>query len=48
MLLQDKAKRDDLGRAGRDLVCNNYDWNIIGQKLNKVYQEVTDAKRKQR
>lgn len=41
-LLEDTSMRDSLGRAGRDLVCNNYDWRIIREKLNAVYQEVVN------
>lgn len=43
-LLEDTDKNQTLGRAGRDLVCRLYDWNIIGQKLEHIYGEVINVK----
>ncbi len=40
MLLENSEKRNSLGEAGRKLVCEKYDWKIIAEKLNAVYQEV--------
>jgi len=28
-----------MGQEGRNLVCQKYDWNIVGRKLNAIYQE---------
>jgi sugar transferase (PEP-CTERM/EpsH1 system associated) len=39
-LLRDEAKRAALGSAGRHLVLDAYDWKIVGQKLNKTYEEI--------
>ena len=40
-LLGDVQKRESLGAAGRDLVRNKYDWNIVGEKLKDIYKKVT-------
>jgi len=32
-----------MGQEGRNLVCQEYDWNIVGKKLNAVYQEIVYA-----
>lgn len=45
-LLSDKSRRQNLGRAGRTLVENLYDWSQICKKLEKVYQELTYGKNK--
>lgn len=39
-LLRDEAKRAELGSAGRHLVLGAYDWKVVGQKLNKAYEEI--------
>ncbi|MCK5083650.1 MAG: glycosyltransferase [Candidatus Omnitrophica bacterium] len=39
-LLKDKARRTDLEEAGRKLVLQKYDWNIIGVKLEEFYEAV--------
>ncbi|MCK5580809.1 MAG: glycosyltransferase [Candidatus Omnitrophica bacterium] len=36
MLLDDPQKRESLGVAGRQLVLEKYDWNIVGEKLDKI------------
>lgn len=38
-LLKDKARSQQLGKAGRELVEKRYDWEKIGEKLNRVYRE---------
>jgi glycosyltransferase involved in cell wall biosynthesis len=38
-LLQDPARREQLGRAARQLAASRYDWQIIVPKLEKVYGE---------
>jgi sugar transferase (PEP-CTERM/EpsH1 system associated) len=32
-----------MGQEGRSLVCQKYDWAIVGRKLNAIYQEVIHA-----
>jgi glycosyltransferase involved in cell wall biosynthesis len=44
-LLNNKEKALEIGAAGRKLVCEQYDWRIIGEKLKKTYQDVLDAKK---
>lgn len=36
-LLQDKTKREQLARNGRQFVVRNYDWQSISKKLDQVY-----------
>ena len=38
-LLDNEAKRETLGSAGRQLVLGSYDWKIIGKKLNETYEQ---------
>lgn len=45
VLLKDPQKREALGTAARKLVLEKYDWRIIGKKLNKIYEEITNAAR---
>lgn len=40
LLLDDNEKRRALGMAGRKLVLEKYDWNIVGQKLNRIYGDI--------
>lgn len=40
-LLKDKTKQNALGISGREMVCNNYDWKIIGNKLKDIYRNIT-------
>ncbi|MBF0478094.1 MAG: glycosyltransferase [Candidatus Omnitrophica bacterium] len=37
-LLLDNDKRKTLGKQGRELVCRQYDWSIMGAKLNQIYK----------
>lgn len=41
-LLVDSEKADQMGKAGRDYVINNYDWNILGEKLLEIYYKLKD------
>jgi glycosyltransferase involved in cell wall biosynthesis len=43
-LLEDAAARRDLGRAGRQLVLNQYDWAIIGETLSGIYGKMLNEK----
>lgn len=40
ILLENSAFRKSLAKAGRELVCQTYDWSIIGRDLKRIYQEV--------
>ncbi len=40
LALEDDRLRKRLGSEGRKLVEHQYDWKIIGQKLNAIYREV--------
>lgn len=44
VLLQDQNKREALGAAARKLVLEKYDWHIIGKKLNRIYEDITNAR----
>ena len=47
-LFEDDERRRALGKAGRKLVVEKYDWNIVGRKLNRIYEDllhVNSAKR---
>ncbi len=39
-LLQDENMRKNLGNNGHSLVETQYDWNIIGRRLNEIYREL--------
>lgn len=39
-LLRDKTKAGFIGENGRKFVTNNFDWKIIGIKINKVYENI--------
>lgn len=39
-LLQNDNMRKNLGESGRNLVESQYDWKIIGSKLNAIYKEM--------
>lgn len=38
-LLRDSGRRRALGAAGRKLVLEKYDWNVVGAKLRDVYEK---------
>ncbi|OGX27228.1 MAG: hypothetical protein A2705_04300 [Omnitrophica WOR_2 bacterium RIFCSPHIGHO2_01_FULL_52_10] len=44
VLLKDQQKRETLGTAARKLVLENYDWRMIGKKLNQIYEDITNAR----
>jgi glycosyltransferase involved in cell wall biosynthesis len=33
-----------MGQAGRKLVHENYSWQVVGERLNKLYLEVASKK----
>lgn len=39
-LMKDDARRKRMGVQARDLVCRAYDWNFVGRKLVKIYEEL--------
>lgn len=43
-LLKNEPKQRSLGMAGRKLVCDNYDWKIISQKLENIYRQVVNER----
>jgi glycosyltransferase involved in cell wall biosynthesis len=43
-LLRDKALREKLGRNGRKQVQSKYDWEIIIQQVEEMYDEVLATK----
>ena len=43
-LLDDQEQRDSLGKNGRNLVLEKYDWNIIGKTLRGVYEKITEKR----
>jgi glycosyltransferase involved in cell wall biosynthesis len=38
-LLEDKARRDDLGRAARAFVEIHFDWQTVAAPLERVYAQ---------
>jgi glycosyltransferase involved in cell wall biosynthesis len=38
-LLNDRERRDSLGRAGRQFVERNHDWSVIAARLEEVYTQ---------
>jgi polysaccharide biosynthesis protein PslH len=43
-LLDNPERANQIGQAGRQLVLQNYDWNLFGQKLRELYTELTHGK----
>jgi len=43
LLLRDKKLADQIGRNGRDLVCEKYSWEIVGDRLHKIYYKLGGA-----
>jgi len=41
-LMEDHSLRLRLGKNARQLMIENYDWRIIAEKMEKVYNEVTE------
>jgi glycosyltransferase involved in cell wall biosynthesis len=44
-LLRDRAQRDAMGRAGRELVLARYDWRANYAKLDEVFQQAVAKRR---
>jgi polysaccharide biosynthesis protein PslH len=44
-LINDPSRIISMGEKGRVLVCQKYDWKIVGHTLNTIYNEVIYAKR---
>ncbi|MBU2464634.1 MAG: glycosyltransferase [Candidatus Edwardsbacteria bacterium] len=42
VLLDDQVMAKQMGQAGQKLVRENYQWSMIGQKLEKVYKAIID------
>lgn len=42
-LLGDEGRAAAIGSKARELVCQKYDWKIVGEKLNTIYQEAAHA-----
>lgn len=42
-LLKQPDKVVNMGQEGRKLVCQQYDWAIVGKKLNSIYQKDVHA-----
>jgi sugar transferase (PEP-CTERM/EpsH1 system associated) len=38
-LIDNPQRVADLGKEGRKLVCAKYDWNVVGEKLNGIYEK---------
>jgi glycosyltransferase involved in cell wall biosynthesis len=43
-LVTEPELRVSMGQAGRKLVRENYTWQVIGERLNKLYLEVGSRK----
>lgn len=43
-LAHDNQRRIQMGKAGRQRVTDNFDWTVVGERLNTLYQKTTDAK----
>lgn len=39
-LLENTSMRKELGKNARLLIENNYSWEILGRKLNRIYEEI--------
>lgn len=42
MLIQNKDKREMLGKAAKETIINGYTWERMAEKFEKVYQEAID------
>ena len=47
-LLENNDLQSKLSRAGQEFVIKNYDWQTIGQKLDKVYREVGKCNKREK
>jgi glycosyltransferase involved in cell wall biosynthesis len=41
-LLDSKSERDRLAKSARDYIIHNYDWNIIVDKIEKIYHSISE------
>ena len=39
-LMEDSEAAENLGKKARSFITENYDWNLIGVKLNKIYNDL--------
>jgi glycosyltransferase involved in cell wall biosynthesis len=39
-MIDDKELRIKLGKKGRETAVKNYDWKIIAEKIEKIYESV--------
>ena len=44
-LLKDKKLADKIGRAGKEFVKNNYDWESVVRLHDKIYDQAIKAKK---
>lgn len=42
-ILDNPEKAAQLGKRGRELVLEEYDWNIVGRKLRAIYEEIING-----
>jgi glycosyltransferase involved in cell wall biosynthesis len=45
-VLNDKNLWQQLSQNGKEFVAKNYDWELISQKLDKIYQEIGNYAKK--
>ncbi len=45
-LLENEAKRKTLAKNGKEFVQSQYDWKLISQKLDQIYQKIGSTKKK--
>ena len=43
-LVKDPQLRIGMGHAGRKLVNENYSWQVVGERLSKLYLEIANQK----
>jgi len=46
LALNDRSRSREIGIEARKFVCEKYDWNIIGEKLKRIYEESIHAQQK--
>jgi sugar transferase (PEP-CTERM/EpsH1 system associated) len=44
-LLNNHHQRYEMGERARQLVCQTYDWNIVGQKLMGIYEKIVQERK---
>jgi glycosyltransferase involved in cell wall biosynthesis len=45
-VLNDKNLWQQLSKNGKEFVAKNYDWELISQKLDRIYQEIGNYAKK--